>query len=254
MKAMMALMGLLMLACGATEKRTQESADREACPTLDIPSEGTEHMYREYLLSLRSQRRCAETWQATLLLHIQEVSIEKDEAATGARFVELGSKVKRCSIEARQCFLPVKLKRDPLGFAYITAIVKHKRLGNAVSLDLVRSGAIGEARFMNCPPGEACELPVDLLDLLRAPRGTISVVAATRQTAEELAQQKAEEARLEEERFHACYAECFARSNALIEPKGQPHLSKLFLRWFDKTERKKCRIECTPAIGVQAPD
>lgn len=246
-----AVAGILLVACGAADKRALDGST--SCPRLDIPSEGTEQLYREYLRGLRSQPACAEAWEATLLVHIGEVSIQKDDTATGAQFVGLGTKVVRCSIEGRQCFVPVKLKRDPLGFASITATVKYKRIDHAVSVDLVRDGAVDvDSRFVNCQHGEACELPVDLLDLLRAPRGVIHVVATTRPTAEEIAHEKAEAIRLKEERFAACYEDCFTRANAPLKSQGQAQLSKLYLRWFDRTESKRCRIECTPPIGTEA--
>lgn len=253
------VVGLFLLACGAAEKRPQDEKRPQegpvACPPLDIPQQGSEQVYREYLRSLRSQRACAEGWQATLLKYVQNISIKKDDASTGARFVELGPTVERCSIEARQCFVPVKLKREVIGFAYITASVKDERLDNAGSIDLIRNGVIGaEARFMkNCPPGEACELPVDLLDLLRAPKGTLSVVAATRPLTEEIAQQKAEEARIEEERVKTCAQECFARFKARPRPKGQPTYAESFQRKIDENERAKCHTECTTPAGAAQP-
>lgn len=249
----------IVVACGASEKRSSDNRPTPpapvACPPLDIPAQGTEQTYRDYLRSLRSQTLCAEPWQATLLKHVEGISIKKDEASTGASFVELGSKIGRCSIEARQCFVSVKLKRDLLGFAYVSATLKDERVDNPGSLDLVRNGAISpDARFMkNCPPGEACELPVDLLDLLRAPKGTVSVVAAKRPLADEIAAQKAEEARLEEERIKTCEVECFARAKARPKPKGQPPLAESFQKKLDEIERKKCHTECTQPSGVSAP-
>lgn len=247
------LFALLLLACGASSKRELDA--RSTCPSLEIPSEGTEQAYREYLLSLRTRQACAEQWEATILMHIQEVAVQKDEGTNGARFIELGQRVDRCSLEARQCFVPIKVKRGLPGFHHISASVTHKRLDHSMSLDLVRDGAIGaDGRFMNCQHGEACELPVDLLDLLRAPRGVVWVDAVTRETPEEIAHRKAEEARLEEERFNACFEECFARSNALLEPPLQHPLSKIFLRWYDRTERKKCRVGCMPPVGAPASE
>ena len=241
---------LLLVACGATEKRTQDGP--VACPPLDIPQQGTEQEYRDYLRSLRSQPLCAEAWQPMLLKHVQGMAIKKDDASTGASFVELGPAISRCSIEARQCFVPVKLTRDLLGFAYITSSVKDDRIESHGALDLVRNGALStDARYLkNCALGEACELPVDLLDILRAPKGAITVVASKRPLAEEIAKQKAEEARLEEERVKTCIQDCFAAAKARPKPKGQPPLAESFQRKLDDIEREKCRVTCTTPAGT----
>lgn len=254
-------LGFLIVACGASEKRatpegtTVQSQAPVACPPLDIPQRGTEQSFRDYLRGLRSQPLCAEPWQATLLKYVQELAIKKDEASNGAKYVEIGSSVSRCSIEARQCFVPVKLKRDLLGFSTVSAVMKDDRLDNAAPIELVHNGAIGaDARFMkNCPSGEACEFPIDLLDLLRAPKGSLLVTATTRPLAEEIAAQKAEEARLEEERIKTCEKDCFTAWKTKPKPKGTPSYAESFQKKLDESQRGKCHVECTTPAGASQP-